>query len=186
MIESLAKNIGKGKLIGYYDNCQFKELSLSIIKNNSADYPHLKLVKKYINETVHILFRMKGIYSSKKFVDYRGNLLILSNHVMEFAIKKTENKKYTSIDWFNLGIKIFAYGLLIWLGATILKYVISSVAFNAFVLGIVIAGLALIVPFIIWLLKTTGWTVNDVNYWFNRTVNEIINLSLDIQQFLLR
>lgn len=147
------------------------------------------MVKKDINETVHILFGMKGIYSSIKFVDYRGNLLILSNHVMEFAIKKIENKKYTSIDWLNLGIKIIAYGLLIWLGATILKYVISSVAFiafNAFVLGIVIAGVALIVPFIIWLLKTTGWTVNDVNYWFNRTVNEIINLSLDIQQFLLR
>ncbi|MEM3373259.1 MAG: hypothetical protein QXF76_03530 [Candidatus Anstonellales archaeon] len=189
LIESLAKNIGTAKSIGYYDGGDYKELTISIVKDKLASYPHLKIVKKETNETVHILFGMKGIYPSIKFVDDNGNLIVRNNQGMEFALKKTESRKYSSIDWLNLGIKVFAFGLLIWLGASILKYVISAIAFisfNALVLGIVIAGLSLIIPFIKWLLNTTGWTVNDVKYWFNRTINEIVRLFMDIQNYLLQ
>lgn len=188
LIESLSKNLGRTKSIGYYDNGNYKELGVSIINNDLADYPYLRLVKKETNESVNILFGMEGIYPSFKFVDDNGKLLVKNNQVMEFAIRKTDSWTYSSLDWFNLCVKILALGLLIWLGFSILKFVVSAIAFivfNALLLGIVLAGLSLVVPLLKWLFDLTSWTINDVKYWFERTITEIMNLLLDIQYYIL-
>jgi hypothetical protein len=180
--------LGRTKSIGYFDNGNYKELGVSIIKNDLADYPYLRLVKKETNESVNILFGMEGIYPSFKFVDDNGKLLVKNNQVMEFAIRKTDSWTYSSLDWFNLGVKILALGLLIWLGFSILKFVVSAIAFivfNALLLGIVLAGLSLVVPLLKWLFDLTSWTINDVKYWFERTITEIMNLLLDIQYYIL-
>ncbi|MEJ5352639.1 MAG: hypothetical protein WHS65_13710 [Melioribacteraceae bacterium] len=188
LIEFLANNINKEKTIAYYDNGQLKKLSLSIVKDKLASYPYLRITKKESNESVNILWGMDGIYPSLKFVDNTGKLIEKNGHVMEFALKKTEDKDYSPTDWLKLGIKIFAYGLLIWLGATVLKYVVSAIsfiAFNALVLGIVIAGITLIVPIIKWLINLTGWKKEDIKDMFNKTINDILAFLLDVQKYLL-
>lgn len=188
LIDYLANNIGKEKVIAYYDNGILKKLSLSIVKSKLVDYPYLKLTKKENNETVNILWGMEGIYPSLKFVDNDGKLIEKNGQLMEFAIKKTEDRDYSPIDWLKLGVKIFAYGLLIWLGATVLKYVVSAiafVAFNALVLGILIAGITLIVPIVKWIIDHTGWTKESIKEMFNRTVSDIITFLLDVQKYLL-
>ncbi|MEG8947132.1 hypothetical protein [Rosettibacter firmus] len=188
LIEYLAKNTGKEKVIAYYDNGLLKKLSISIVKGNLASYPYLRLTKQENNESVNILWGMEGIYPSLKFVDDNGKIIEKENEKLEFALKKTDDRDYTPMDWLKLGVKIFAFGLLVWLGATVLKYVIAAiafVAFNALVLGIVIAGLTLIIPFVKWLIDRTGWTKDSVKDFFNNSFNEILNFLLEIQRYLL-
>ncbi len=188
LIEDMAKNYGKEKIIAYYDNNSIKKLSLEIIKGKLAAYPYLRITKMDTNESVNVLWGIDGIYPSLKFVDDNGNLLVKDNQKIEFAIRKNQSTKFSSIDWLELGIKIFAFALLIWLGATVLKYVIAAisfVAFNALVLGIIIAGVALIAPIIKWIINTTHWSIEDIKYMFLRAIEEIKIFLYEIQGYLL-
>lgn len=188
LIEDMVKNFGKEKIIAYSDNNSIKKLSLSIIKDKLANYPYLRIKNMDNNESVNILWGIDGFSPSLKFVDDNGNILVKDNKKMEFALRKTVRREYSSLDWLELGIKIFAVALLIWLGATVLKYVIAAIAFVAFntlVLGIIIAGLALIVPVIKWIIQMTKWSLVDIKFMFFRPVEDLKLLLYKVQGYLL-
>ncbi len=190
LIKEICENPGTEKSIGYKDNSAIKILKISFRKDNLASYPHLRIMKVSTGETVNILWGSEGLYPSIKFVDDKGSLLNIDGIEMEFAIKSLARASNVSspIDWLVLGMKIFAAALIIWLGASVVKYVaaaIAFIAFNALVLGLVIAGLSLIVPLIKWLLEITGWSINDVKYYFESAVEIILDLLISIQQYIL-
>lgn len=188
LIEDMVKNFGKEKIIAYSDNNSIKKLSLSIIKDKLTNYIYLRITKMDNNESVNILWGLDGFFPSLKFVDDNGNILVKDNKKMEFTLRKTVRREYSSLDWLELGIKIFAFALLIWLGVTVLKYVIAAiafVAFNALVLGIIIAGLALILPVIKWIIQMTKWSLVDIKFMFFRPVEDLKLFLYKVQGYLL-
>jgi hypothetical protein len=181
---------GVEKTIGYLDERRMKILRISFRKDDLASYPHLRLVKNESGEAVNILWGAEGLYPSIKFVDDRGNTINVGGRKMEFAIKSPSKiaKVLTPLDWLILGIKIFAAALVIWIGASLAKYIaaaIAFIAFNAMVIGLVLVGLALIIPLIQWILSLTGWDMDYVANLFNRTIDELVKIFMDIQIFIL-
>ncbi len=134
---------------------------------------------------------MEGIHPSIKFIDNSGKTLIINNTEMEFELNPSlySLEINSPKDWLLLGIRIFALALMIWLGASISKYIISAVsflAFNALVLGLLIVGLSIIIPLIKSILEITNWNFDTIRNLFKNAVDEIISILLNTQYFLLK
>lgn len=188
LLEKLVYNPGKEVVIAFPSDNKTKKISLSIAKSKLAPYPYLRIRNLENDETANVVWGMKGIYPSIKFVDDYGNTIVKNKTELEFALKDYEKLYHTPSDWLELGFKIFGLALLIWLGAEALKFIIAAVAFIAFnllVLGILIAGIALVVPLIKWIVGLTKWSLYEVRITFDKTKSEIINLLYDVQGFLL-
>lgn len=189
-IKFLYDNQRVEKTIGYLDARRMKILRISFRKDDLASYPHLRLVKNESGEAANILWGSEGLYPSIKFVDDNGKLITIGGRKMEFAIKSNSKivKTLSPIDWLILGIKIFAFALVIWIGAGIVKYVaaaIAFIAFNALVIGLVIAGFSLLISLIEWILSITGWNTDSIITLFNKTIRELADILLEIQAFIL-
>mgnify|MGYP005841609173 CR=1 FL=1 len=79
--------------------------------------------------------------------------------------------------------------MLLWLGFTIGKYVLSAlafIAFNALVIGLVLAGIGLLIPIIRWILDITGITLESIIAILTLTLNEMIETLLDIMNYILQ
>lgn len=187
LLKSLVDNPGQEKIIAY-KNSSGKPLFLkiSVVKEKAASYHHVCLQKEN-GEAAHLLWGMDGIYPSIKFTDDNGETLRINRTEMEFPLKSLDGTISTPIDWLILGIKILAAALLIWIGASILKYVLAAIAFiafNAMAIALVIIGLSIFIPIIKWILEKTGWTLNGIVNFFERTINDIIDLLLDITRYV--
>ncbi len=189
-IKYLYENPGVEKTIGYLDGRRMKLLRISFKKDALASYPHLRLVKNDSGEAANIIWGAEGLYPSIKFVDDRGKTITAGGRLMEFAIKSNAKivNALTPLDWLILGMKIFAAALVIWIGASLVKYIaaaIAFIAFNAMVIGLLLVGLSLLIPLIQWILSITGWDMDYISNIFSRTINQLTNLLLEIQAFII-
>lgn len=188
LLKSMVDNPGTEKTIAFRSstgNPSF--LKLSIVKDKLASYHHLRLQKDN-GEVANILWGMEGIYPSIKFTDNIGKTLNINRTEMEFPLKSTNGSLSTPIDWLILGIKILAAALLIWIGASVLKYVLAAIAFiafNAIAIGAVVAGLAVIIPLIKWVIEKTGWTLSGISDFFEKTISDILQTLLEITNYIL-
>jgi hypothetical protein len=184
LLKSLTDNPGQEKIIAY-KNSSGKPLFLkiSVVKEKAASYHHVRLQKEN-GEAAHLLWGMDGIYPSIKFTDDDGETLRINRTELEFPLKSLDGPISTPVDWLILGIKILAAALLIWIGASILKYVLAAIAFiafNAMAIGAVVIGLSVLIPLIKWLIEKTGWSLSSILAFFERTVEEILLTLLDIK-----
>lgn len=185
-LRALAEKRGTVKTIGYRTNNKVSELKISIRKDKLVNYPYVRL-QKTNGETANLLWGISGIYPSIKLADNSGKTLKVNGKTMEFALKKSTSDK-TPGDWLLLGIKILAAALLIWLGATIFKYVLAAIAFiafNAMILAVVIIGVSALITVIKWIFQRAGWNIDVVKSYFNKSVDEIIELLLKVQNYVL-
>ncbi len=109
---------------------------------------------------------------------------------LEFALNVPSklNKINSPSDWIVIGIKIFGIALLLWIGFSIVKYVaaaIAFIAFNAMAIGLVLAGAALVIQLLKWILDRTGITMNDVVDFFKRAINTIVSLLFEVVNYIL-
>jgi len=91
------------------------------------------------------------------------------------------------LDWIATGVKVAAVAFALWLGAQIGRAVLGAIAFlafNAMVLGLLIAGLAVISPAIEWVLRSI--TLQDVENFFGQLVDDIIYFFTEISQMLAK
>lgn len=186
----LAENIGKKKTIGFSDNNELRILTFSFQKNDLASYPYLQITDNKTNRNVNILWGMEGIYPSIKFADNSGETLVINNTEMEFALNPSlySLEVNSPTDWLLLGIQIFALALIIWLGASISKYIISAIsflAFNALVLGLLFASLSIIIPLIKTILGITNWNLDTIRNLFDKAIEELLLILLNIRNFIL-
>jgi len=188
LLKTMADNPRTEKTIAFRTSAGTASfIKFSVVKDKLASYHHLRLQKEN-GEVANILWGMDGIYPSIKFTDENGKTLNINRKEMEFPLKSTNGSLSTPIDWLILGIKIFAAALFIWIGASILKYVLAAIAFiafNAIAIGAVVAGLAIIIPLIKWVIEKTGWTLSSIAEFFERTISEILQTLLDITTYIL-
>ncbi len=187
LLKSLYDNPGKELTIGFVQDGTYNVLKLSFVKDNIVSYPHLKLVNTRTGEVANVVWGVDGLYPSIKFVDNSGRTIVKNGRALEFPLKTSSSKRVNEIDspsdWILIGIKVFAVALLLWIGFSVVKYIVSAiafVAFNAMVIGLVLAGLGIVVQVIKWILDRTGITLDDVIEFFRRTIEEIINILRDV------
>lgn len=191
LLKTLYDNPGKELTIGFVQDGSYNVLKLSFVKDDIVSYPHLKLVNTRTGEVANVVWGIEGIYPSIKFVDNSGRTIVKNGRTLEFALKSSASKRVNEInspsDWILIGLKVFAVALLLWIGFSLAKYIASAiafVAFNAMVIGLVLAGLGIAVQVIKWILDKTGITLDDVIAFFKRTIEEIVNILKDVIGFI--
>lgn len=190
LIQDLYNNPGKEISIGFQQDRNYNVLKLSFVNDNLVSYPHLKIVNTSTNEIANVIWGIDGIYPSIKFVDNSGNTIVKNGKPLEFALNVPSklNKINSPSDWIVIGIKIFGIALLLWIGFSIVKYVaaaIAFIAFNAMAIGLVLAGAALVIQLLKWILDRTGITMNDVVDFFKRAINTIVSLLFEVVNYIL-
>ena len=190
VIQDLYNNPGKELKIGFLQDRTYNTLKLSFVKSNIVSYQHLRLINTRTNEVANVIWGRDGLTPTIKFVDNYGNVIIKNGKRLEFAMRTPSkiNKVNSPSDWIIIGIKIFAVALILWIGFSIAKYIASAIAFiafNAMAIGLVIAGLVIVIELIRWILGVTGITMNDVVEFFQRTISSIVNLLLDVVNYII-
>ncbi len=99
-----------------------------------------------------------------------------------------ERAQLTAANLLSIGTQVFAVALAIWLGASIGRAVLGAlafIAFNAMIIGIVLAAIGLALPFIRALLDFLGiQTLGDVTAFFRRVVDDLRLLFDQVVSFL--
>jgi hypothetical protein len=70
-----------------------------------------------------------------------------------------------------------AIALAVWLGAKVVGWIVAAVAFlafNAMVIGLVIAGVTVLSGLLKWLAELTGWTIEDITELLGRAAEELL------------
>lgn len=188
LLKSIVDNPEKEKTIGFRTtDGEASFIKISVVKDRLASYHHVRL-QKANGETAHLLWGMDGIYPSIKFTDNNGKTLIINRTEMEFPLKSSTGSVSSPTDWLTLGIKVLAAALVIWIGASILKYILAAIAFiafNAMAIGAVMIGVSLIAPVINWIIDKTGWTLSGISAFFERAVSDILAILMDITNYIL-
>ncbi|MCX8057563.1 MAG: hypothetical protein N3F03_08145 [Ignavibacteria bacterium] len=190
VLQDLYNNPGKELSIGFLQDRTYNTLKISFAKTDIVSYPHLRIVNTRTSEIANVIWGIDGIYPSIKFVDNSGKTIIKNGKPLEFAlnIPSKLNKTNSPADWIKIGIKIFGIALLLWIGASIVKYVaaaIAFIAFNAMAIGLVIAGAALVIQVLRWILDRTGITLNDIVAFFVLAINSIVILLIDVMNYII-
>jgi len=189
-LQDLYNNPGKELKIGFLQERSYNILTLSFMKSNIVSYPHLRLVNTRTNEVANVIWGRDGLKPTIKFVDDSGNVIIKNGKSLEFALNIPSKlaKVNSPSDWIIAGIKIFAVALILWIGFSIAKYVASAIAFiafNALAIGLVIAGLGIVIEIIQWILGITGITLRDIVEIFMLAINAIVELLIDVMNYLI-
>jgi hypothetical protein len=189
-LQDLYNNPGKELKIGFIQDRSYNILKLSFVKSNIVSYPHLRLMNTKTNEIANVIWGRDGLKPTIKFVDNSGNVINKNGKNLEFTISLPSKlaKVNSPSDWIIAGIKIFGIALLFWIGFSIAKYVASAIAFiafNALAIGLVIAGLGIVIEILQWILGTTGITLSDIVEIFQRTISAIVYLLVDVMNYLI-
>jgi hypothetical protein len=158
-------------------------LIVSIVAGGAARYRHARLVRESTGEVANLLWGREGIHPSIKLADDAGRTIVRDGKPLEFSFGAVRRDGRGPRSWLELGVKIAAIALLVWLGASILKPIVAAIAFiafNAMVIGIVIFGVALLVGIVKWIAELTGWRLRDAAAFFDRSVDEIAQLLREI------
>jgi hypothetical protein len=104
-----------------------------------------------------IFIRFGTIKASPSIILEKANGTI----IQESSIVPTIGESWSPQDWLAKAVLVLAAALAIWLGATIVKLVVSAIAFvamNILILSVIVsAGLILL-----WLLEKTGWSFDGL------------------------
>ena len=186
-LKQLAQNPGTSFRIGIPNGRGIEVLAFSFVDKGAANYRHLRVVRESTGEAVNLLWGMKGLLPSIRLADDRGNTICSRNgRLLEIGFSEVSGAKgRQALDWIAIGVKVAAIAFALWLGAQIGRAVLGAIAFlafNAMVLGLLIAGFAVISPAIEWVLRNI--TLQDIEGFFVQLVNDIIRLFTEISQML--
>ncbi|MFA4833726.1 MAG: hypothetical protein WC619_02650 [Patescibacteria group bacterium] len=169
-IEYLADNPGKEKIIEFVSDSGKKIfLALSFQNKNGEQFVNARDIES--GRSVRISFVRDGISPALNFLYNDGRSFTYK--ILDGANKAAE---ISLSSLFTAGLGAAAIGLAVWLGASVGKFVIATVAFLAFnlmMLGVVVAAGSFIVSF----FKTMGWDgeviVNFLKAVFANVVEEV-------------
>jgi hypothetical protein len=185
-LKQLAQNPGTSLRIGIPNGRGMEVLAFSLVDNGAKNYRHLRVVRESTGEAVNLLWGMKGLLPSIRVADDKGNTISRNGRLLEIGFSDvSKSKGRQALDWIAIGVKVAAVAFALWLGAQIGRAILGAIAFlafNAMVLGLLVAGFAVISPAIEWVLRNI--TLQDVENFFGQLVNDIIRLFTEISQML--
>jgi len=186
-VYSLAQNPGSEAIFGLEDTSgDMQTLRLSMSSVGPASYLHP--VMRVGSKTAHMVFGWGTLAPTVKLVDSSGNELASASKIpsgfMETVAKESgliiKERANMDLDSFLVyGISLAAGALAIWLGAKILGMVVAAaafVAFNALLIGVVLAAVGALEPAVRWVLDQLNISTDDVESFFNKGVGWISEL----------
>jgi hypothetical protein len=169
-IQDLVNNPGKERIIEFMsDSGESIFLALSFHKGNDNQFVKVRDTKS--GRSVNISFVRDGVSPALNFLYNDGRSF---TYKIFDSTSKTAETTLNSL--FMAGLGVAAVGLAVWLGASVGKFIIATVAFLAFnvmMLGVVVAAGSFIVSF----FKTMGWdsevVINFLKAVFANVVEEV-------------
>lgn len=182
-IRDIAENPGQKIFIGLAD---VETVSLSLVDGGPVSYRH-PVLEKSNGDLAHIIFGIEGGLPSIKFTDSSGETIVKDGRELEFGFSRFDLDDLSSDQWIELGIKLTALGLAIWIGANIVKAVFAALAFLAFIAfiaGLLILGINFAGDIIEFFFDFSGIDLDDVIDIFQRAVDRIVILLEEIRFFI--
>jgi hypothetical protein len=184
-LKTLAENPGTTLRVGVPIGGRTEVLAFSFRDGGAANYRHLRVVRESTGEAVNLVWGWKGLLPSVQMVDDTGRLITRNGRAIEVGFVDVRGRGRQALDWIAIGVKVAAIAFAIWLGAGIGRAILGAIgflAFNAMVLGLLVAAIGVFLPAIDWLLRNI--TLGDVERFFQQLVNDIIRLFQEIAQLL--
>jgi hypothetical protein len=184
-LKTLAENPGTTLRVGVPVGGRTEVLAFSFRDGGAANYRHLRVVRESTGEAVNLVWGWKGLLPSVQMVDDTGRLITRNGRAIEVGFVDVRGRGRQALDWIAIGVKVAAIAFAIWLGAGIGRAILGAIgflAFNAMVLGLLVAAIGVFLPAIDWLLRNI--TLGDVERFFQQLVNDIIRLFNEIAQLL--
>ncbi|GMU90375.1 MAG: hypothetical protein AMXMBFR49_25800 [Chlorobiota bacterium] len=169
----------------YQADAGLSTLVLTQQVNRAADYPHI-VIRKDNNETADILWGWKGFSPTIRLADSSGNTLVVHGKKLEFAVASQisyQPQANRTSDLLSSAMKVLGYALSIWLGATVLKYVVAAiayVAFNTVALAFILIAGSLAYKLLLIILEYLGWSRQDVLEFVRQTWDRILELMSEL------
>lgn len=132
---------------------------------------YLHPVFRHGNDVVHMLFGWGVFTPTIKLVRPNG-VVIFEEAIPKSSVPEYVSGKPSSVDFSKLlliGIGVAVVAFAVWIGAKILGAVIAAlafIAFNALLIGIVLAAVGAVGPAIRWVMDKFGLTEGEVKSWF--------------------
>ncbi len=186
----MAQNPGREVTVGFSVAGTAEVLRMSFVKNQSADYTHLRVVRQSTGEAANLLWGMENFLPAIKLADDTGRVLVKDGREIsvDFASTKVVSESgLADIDLLELGAKVAIIALAIWLGAVVGKVILAAIgfiAFNAMVLGLLVLALGAVSPLLEKLADITGWRVEDVKGFIESGTARLKELFEDAQRLL--
>lgn len=167
-IKNIVDNSGDIFRIGLSDR---EVIQMSFIKTKGSDYKHVRFERESNGDAANLTIERDGVYPVVQLTDDEGEILSRDGEDLSFSFRSFVSEDNDE-SWLEIGIKITAIALALWLGLSIARGILAGLAFlafNAMVLGLVVASIS----FLSWIIEATGWNVDDVRDFFDQTVAEI-------------
>lgn len=187
---TMAQNPGREVTLGFSTGGAQEVLRMSFVKNQSADYTHLRVVRESTGEAANLLWGLENFLPAIKLADDTGQPLVKNRReiAVDFGSAKAVSVSVPiSIDLLEIGAKVAIIALAIWLGAAVGKAVlavIGFIAFNAMVLGLVVLALGAISPLLEKIGDLAGWKVEDVKGFIESGAERLKEFFAEAQELL--
>lgn len=187
ILTDLARNPGKAKIIQVGEGAVSELLSLSFAKNDAGNYEHPRFVRLKTGEAGNLVWGFSGIIPTIKITDDNGNTLKADGVPVEYPLEiSTKSRDISEI--VVIGMKAAAIAFVIWLSAGITRAVLAAIgfiAFNAMVIGLIIASAAILIPIAEMILNYLGInSMEDVKRIFQSAVSDIAQTLKDLTNLL--
>ena len=169
-IEYLVNNPGKEKIVEFISGSG-KKIFLALSFQNGKEGQYVNVRDIQTGKSVRISWALDGISPALNFLYNDGQSFTYK--IFDGASKTAE---ISLSSFFVAGLGAAAIGLAVWLGASVARFIIATVAFLAFnllMLGVVVAATSFIVSF----FNSMGWDseviVNFLKAVFANIVEEV-------------
>ncbi len=184
-LKALAENPGTTLRVGVPVGGRTEVLAFSFRDDGAANYRHLRVVRESTGEAVNLVWGWKGLLPSVQMVDDVGRPITRNGRTIEVGFADVRVRGRQALDWIATGVKVAAIAFALWLGAGIGRAILGAIgflAFNAMVLGLLVAAIGVLSPAINWLRDNI--TLGDLERFFRQLVSDIIRLFQEIAQLL--
>lgn len=186
---AMAQNPGREVTVGFSVGEAQEVLRMSFVKNQSADYTHLRVVRQSTGEAANLLWGLENFLPAIKLADDDGRPLVKNGREIsvDFTAAKVVSEPETGVDLLALGAKVAIIALAIWLGMAVGKIVLAAIgfiAFNAMVLGLLVLALGAISPLLEKISGITGWRVENVKGFMESGADRLREFFAEAQRLL--
>jgi hypothetical protein len=160
-------------------------ITFRVQERRGVPYRYLALQRQSDGARVDLLWVTKGQLPAVRLVDAQGNALVTIG--LRDLLAADAEQPLTPQDLLSLGVKAVALALLVWLGATVSRAVLTvlaTLALLAMVLGLLAVGAGILAPFLSQLLARTGLRQEDLERILQIGQEELRRLLAEIIRFL--
>jgi hypothetical protein len=160
-------------------------ITFRVQEKRGVPYRSLQLQRESDRAQVDMLWTTKHQLPAVRLVKAQGD--VIATVGLHDLLPADAGQPLTPQDLVSLGVKAVALGLLVWLGASVSRAVLSvlaTLALLAMALGLLAVGAGIVAPFLGQLLARTGLRREDLDKLLQLGQEELRRLLAEVMRFL--